>query len=69
MQCGATRCNTLKNGLKIRRGQPRGGSTPPPGTKPFDLNEVDLERDADVGGCRFIRGQGDAETGGFLHKE
>ena len=32
MQCNATRCNTSKNGLKIRRGQPRGGSTPPPGT-------------------------------------
>ena len=28
----ATHCKTLKNRLKIRRGQPRGGSTPPPGT-------------------------------------
>jgi hypothetical protein len=26
-------CKTSKTGLKIRRGQPRGGSPPPPGTK------------------------------------
>src|SRR5437762_8317796 len=29
-ESAATRCKTTKSGLKIRRGQPRGGSTPLP---------------------------------------
>jgi len=29
----ASPCKRVENGLKIRRGQPRGGSTAPPGTK------------------------------------
>jgi len=33
LQALATECENVENGLKIRRGQPRGGSTPPPGTK------------------------------------
>jgi hypothetical protein len=33
MRRRAACCNIPRFGLKIRRGQPRGGSTPPPGTK------------------------------------
>jgi len=33
LRLNATHYKVVKNRLKIRRGQPRGGSTPPPGTK------------------------------------
>ncbi len=38
-----------RSGLKIRRGQPRGGSTPPPGTK--RINGLENQR---IFGCVFL---------------
>jgi hypothetical protein len=45
----ATPCKMAKNGLKIRRGQPRGGSTPPPGTN--KINGLPNKR---IFGCVFL---------------
>jgi hypothetical protein len=46
-----------RSGLKIRRGQPRGGSTPPPGTnktKSLDRNwPLKNERPISAGGCFY----------------
>jgi hypothetical protein len=50
-----------RSGLKIRRGQPRGGSTPPPGTieiKSFRCKwplEIERSFDGCSGGCSFSR--------------
>ena len=44
MRCDAIHCNTAEYGLKIRRSQGRGGSTPPPGT-----NLSNLERSSTPG--------------------
>src|SRR5580658_8051949 len=48
-----------RSGLKIRRGQPRGGSTPPPGTncllcESFSSIDISAALSGSVNGCNWV---------------
>jgi hypothetical protein len=46
MQPDAEQCDCGKSRLKIRRGQPHGGSIPPPGTKISSVKETEFKMKA-----------------------
>jgi hypothetical protein len=62
MQPDAEQCDCGKSRLKIRRGQPHGGSIPPPGTKLHKMNKLPRSKPLNPRGffmleklwCRFV---------------